>query len=166
MCCPACSPVSTHLCTHSHASFNSNQLRVPGVEIWPFPGLTGWAVPSRRPRDLPIPADSLPPLKGLPSARPGSGESFSPPAAAEPSSSEEISTYLRALGGRSSPGSEEDSLRGIRIDSFKVTPPQTQGGEGTRIWSRLSHASHTRVPRPPLLHGGRGKDRADPGSGR
>lgn len=54
--------------------------------------------------------------------------------------------FPEPLGGRPSPGSREDSLRGMRSDSFKA--PHQEEGQG--LWPRLSHGSHTRGPEPPL----------------
>lgn len=104
----------------------------PGQELGLPEASRGWAVPSRRPRDpnprrLPAPSHSRDSL----SKTRVRGVLLSTWVAAEPSSfRRDRDMFPEPLGGRSSPGSEEDSLRGIRIDSFKDPPPPP--GEGTR----------------------------------
>ena len=137
----------------------------PGQELGLPEASRGWAVPSRRPRDpnprrLPAPSHSRDSL----SKTRVRGVLLSTWVAAEPSSfRRDRDMFPEPLGGRSSPGSEEDSLRGIRIDSFKDPPPPQEKERG--IWSRLSHVSHTWGPEPPPAPRRLKEDRVDSGRG-
>lgn len=127
----------------------------PGQELGLPEASRGWAVPSRRPRDpnprrLPAPSHSRDSL----SKTRVRGVLLSTWVAAEPSSfRRDRDMFPEPLGGRSSPGSEEDSLRGIRIDSFKDPPPLTRRrneGSGRGCPTSATHG----VPSLHRLHGG------------